>query len=178
MNLYNLIFRMVFLLYDNLNKMSTNGGGRVGRQYGDNLMQAILSRVEIPTWFFCFPLIFVRIHTNEFMQLLYKLCSTNSYTVWFLYQFVHFLYKLYSTNSYNEPRARSASREGGKARAHLLPRSGRTRLPRPLGYTRLPRPVRVRSLPRQLGYTRLSRPVRVRSWGTYVCRLLLGRNSK
>ena len=43
-----------------------------------------------------------------------------------------------------ELRARSASRKG-KARAHLLPQPGRTRLPRPLGYTRLPRPVRVRS---------------------------------
>ena len=31
-----------------------------------------------------FSLFFVRIHTNEFIQLLYKLCSTNSYTVWFL----------------------------------------------------------------------------------------------
>ena len=55
-----------------------------------------------------FSLIFVRIHTNEFIQLLYKSCSTNSYTVWFLYQFIHFLYELYSTNSYNEPRARAA----------------------------------------------------------------------
>ena len=47
-----------------------------------------------------FSLICVRIHTNEFIQQLYKLYSTNSYTVWFLYQFIHFLYKLYSTNSY------------------------------------------------------------------------------
>jgi hypothetical protein len=74
-----------------------------------------------------------------------------------------------------ELRARSASREG-EARAHLLPRPGRTQLPRPLGYTRLPRPVRVRSwggwvrngikvynlyyrLPQSLGYTRLPRPL-------------------
>ena len=45
------------------------------------------SWVEIPTRML--SLIFVRIHTNEFIQLLYKSCSTNSYTVWFLYQFVH-----------------------------------------------------------------------------------------
>jgi hypothetical protein len=52
-----------------------------------------------------FSLIFVRIqiHTNEFIQLLYKLCSMNSYTMWFLYQFIHFVYELYITNSYNEP---------------------------------------------------------------------------
>ena len=37
---------------------------------------------------------FVQIHTNEFIQLLYKLYSKNSYMVWFLYQFIHFLYKL------------------------------------------------------------------------------------
>ena len=58
------------------------------------------SRVEIPTWKQFFSLIFVRIHTHEFIQLLYKLYSTNSYTVWFLYQFIQFFYKLYSTNSY------------------------------------------------------------------------------
>ncbi len=37
-----------------------------------------------------------------------------------------------------KPWACSASREG-EARAHLLPRPGRTQLPWPLGYTRLPR---------------------------------------
>jgi hypothetical protein len=58
------------------------------------------SRVEIPTWDTIFLLILVGIHTNEFIQLLYKLYSTNSYTVWFLYQFIQFLYELYSTNSY------------------------------------------------------------------------------
>jgi len=82
----------------------------------------------------------------------------------------------------------------GEARAHLLPRPGRTWLPRPLGYNQLPQPVRVRSwggwvrnrikvynfyhrlprplgytrLPRPLGYTRLPRPVRVCSWGGWV----------
>ena len=65
-------------------------------------------RLKSQPGFFFFSLIFVQIHTNEFIQFLYKLFSTNSYTVWFLYQFVHFLYKLYSTNSFNEPRARSA----------------------------------------------------------------------
>jgi hypothetical protein len=55
-----------------------------------------------------FSLIFVQIHTNKFIQLVYKLYSTNSYTVWFLYQFIHFLYELYSMNSY-KPRARSAA---------------------------------------------------------------------
>jgi hypothetical protein len=84
-------------------------------------------------------------------------------------------------------RIHTTSRElaRGEARAYLLPRPGRTRLPRRLGYTRLPRPVRVRlwggwvrngikvynlyyRLPRPLGYTRLPRPVRVRSWGGWV----------
>ncbi len=37
------------------------------------------SQVEIPTWIQLFSLIFLQIHTNEFIQLLYKLCSTNSY---------------------------------------------------------------------------------------------------
>jgi hypothetical protein len=41
--------------------------------------------------------------------------------------------------------SKSAQAARGEARAHLLPRPGRTRLPRPLGYTQLPRPVRVRS---------------------------------
>jgi hypothetical protein len=54
-------------------------------------LQVILSGVEIPTRMqIFFSLIFVRIHTNEFIQLLYKSCNTNSYTVWFLYQFIHF----------------------------------------------------------------------------------------
>jgi hypothetical protein len=87
------------------------------------------SRVEIPTCFF--SLIFVQIHTNEFIQLLYKLFSANSYTVWFLYQFIHFLYKLYSTNSYNEPRGRSPSTPPAPTRPHpAAPTLGYTRLPR------------------------------------------------
>jgi hypothetical protein len=58
------------------------------------------SRVEITTWFlFFFPLIFVQIHRYGFIQLLYKLCTTNSFTVWCLYQFVHFLCD-FCTNSY------------------------------------------------------------------------------
>jgi len=147
--------------------------------------------VEIPTWLQLFSLIFVRIHINEFIQLIYKLYSTNSYMVWFLYQFIQLFYELYSTNSYKmlffflslrKPRGQSPSRKRaaqaarGEAWAHLLPRPGRTRLPRPLGYTRLPWPVRVRSwggwvrngikvydlyyqLPRPLGYTRLPWPL-------------------
>jgi hypothetical protein len=73
---------------------------------------------------------------------------TNSYKI------IRFLYKLYSTNSYKvsffvfsksvQTSRERASREGkaraarvqrkpqGKARAHLLPRPGRTRLPRPI----------------------------------------------
>jgi hypothetical protein len=122
--------------------------------------------------------VFVQIHTNEFIQLLYKLYSTNLYTVWFSYEFIQFLYELYY-DSYKvwffTFYSKSAQAARGKARAHLLPRPGRTRLPRPLGYTRLPRPVRVRSwgswvrngikvynlyyrLPRLLGYTRLPAP--------------------
>ena len=65
----------------------------------------ITSAILVPGWnpnlgYNFFSLILVRIHTNEFIQLLYKLYSTNSYTVWFLYQFIQFLYDLYSTNSY------------------------------------------------------------------------------
>ena len=108
----------------------TNGSGRVvdGRD-GDDC-KPYWSRVEIPTWFLFFSLIFVQIHTNEFIQLLYKLFSTNSCTVWFLYQFVHFLYKLYSTNLYNEPRGRSPSTPPAPTRPHpAAPTLGYTRLP-------------------------------------------------
>jgi hypothetical protein len=64
----------------------------------------IASAILVPGWnpnlgYNFFSLILVRIHSNEFIQLLYKLYSTNSYTVWFLYQFIPFSYKLYSTNS-------------------------------------------------------------------------------
>ncbi len=51
----------------------------------------------------------------------YELYTTNSYN--------EPLYTNCITNSYNEPRGRSPSREG-EARAHLLPRPGRTPLPR------------------------------------------------
>jgi len=159
------------------------------------IASAILVPVEIPIRIKFFSLIFVLIHTNEFIKLLYKLCSTNSYTVWFLYQFIQFVYELYSTYSYKVWCRECAGRAArGEARAHLLPRPGRTRLPQPLGYTWLPRPVRVCSwgcwvrngikvynlyyrlprplgytqLPRPLGYTRLPRPVRVHSWGDWV----------
>jgi len=47
-------------------------------------------RIRLKRCKFFFSLLFVRIHTNEFIQLLYKLYSTNSYMVWFLYQFIHF----------------------------------------------------------------------------------------
>ena len=43
---------------------------------------------------FVHGVVFVQIHTNKFLQLLYKLYSTNSYTVWFLYEFIQFLYQL------------------------------------------------------------------------------------
>jgi hypothetical protein len=117
------------------------------------------SRVEIPTWFLFFSLIFVQIHTNEFIQLLYKLFSTNSYTVWFLYQFVHFIIqiivRIHTTS--RERATRAARGEARAARAkpdhtscpapgcpdvRVHPAAltlGYTRLPRPLGYTRLPR---------------------------------------
>jgi hypothetical protein len=155
MNLYNLIFWMVILLYD-INKMSSNGDGGVVVCVALRRLQAIYwSRVEIPTRMqIFFSLIFVRIHTNEFIQLLYKSCSTNSYTVWFLYQFVHFFIRIV----YYEfiQRAASAQREPAKpehtscpdqsapgcpdVRVHpAAPTLGYTRLPRPLGCTRLPR---------------------------------------
>ena len=94
------------------------------------------SRVEIPTWMqIFFSLIFVRIHTNEVIQIIVRIrirCGfcTNSYN--FLYEYC--IVRIHTTSR----EWRSLSREG-KARAHLLPRPGRTRLPR---------------------------PVRVRSWGT------------
>jgi hypothetical protein len=110
-----------------INKMGTNGGGGVMDGVALRRLQAILSGVEIPTRMqIFFSLIFVRIHTNKFIQLLYKSCSTNSYTVWFLYQFIHFIQIVYYEFI---QRAASASCEG-EVRAHLLPRPGRTRLPR------------------------------------------------
>jgi hypothetical protein len=78
-----------------------------------------------------------------FLQLscmnLYIFYSMNSYYVWIhilfaviMYEFIYFLQCKIKAASTREPRARSASREG-EARAHLLPRPGRARLPRPLG---------------------------------------------
>ncbi len=100
----------------------------------------------------------IRIHTNmnsyyvwihimyEFIYFLQLSCmnsyifrSMNSYYVWIhilfaviMYEFIYFLQCKIKAASPREPRARSASREG-EARAHLLPRPGRARLPRPLG---------------------------------------------
>jgi len=105
------------------------------------IASAILVPVEIPIRIKFFSLIFVLIHTNEFIKLLYKLCSTNSYTVWFLYQFIQFVYELYSTYSYKVWCRECAGRAArGEARAHLLPRPGRTRLPR---YTNLYSTIRI-----------------------------------
>jgi len=166
-------------------------------RHSNNCKHDIGPRLKSQPGYNFFSPIFVRIHTNEFIQLLYKLYSTNSYTMWFLYQFIQYLDELYSTNStwcdflFFSMSVQAARDE---ARAHLLPRPGCTRLPRPLGYTQLPQPVRVRSwggwvrngikvynlyyrlprplgytrLPRPLGYTRLPRPVRVRSWWGWV----------
>jgi hypothetical protein len=137
-----------------INKMGTNGGGGMVDGVPLQRLQAILVLGWNPNPDAnLFSLIFVRIHTNEFIQLLYKSCSTNLYMVWFLYQFIHFLYELYSTNSYNEPRARAARAKPKHTscpdqaapgcpdvRVHpAAPTLGYTRLPRPLGYTRLPR---------------------------------------
>jgi hypothetical protein len=64
-----------------INKMDTNGGcGVVDGRDGDDC-KPYWSQVEIPTWFLFFLLIVVQIRTNEFIQLLYKLFSTNSYKV-------------------------------------------------------------------------------------------------
>ncbi len=96
------------------------GGGMVDDRDGDDC-KPYWSRVEIPTWMQFFSLICVRIHTNEFIQLLYKLYSTNSYTVWFLYQFIHFytncIIRIHTRFlifflRLRKPRACSASREG------------------------------------------------------------------
>ena len=81
--------------------MATDGrGGVVDGRPRRRLQARYWSRVEIPTWKQFFSLIFVQIHTNKFIQLLYKLYGANLYTVWFLCQFIQFLYELYSTNSY------------------------------------------------------------------------------
>ncbi len=65
-------------------------------------------------------------------------CSMNSYYVWIhilfaviMYEFIYFLQCKIKAASAREPRGRSASHEG-KAQAHLLPRPGCARLPRPL----------------------------------------------
>jgi hypothetical protein len=91
---------------------------------------------------------------------LYEFIQTNSYSC-----YTNCLVRIrtrcgFCTNSYSFYTncivwIHTTSRKRGEA--HLLPRPGRTRLPRPLGYTRLPRPVRVRLLPRPLGYTRMPR---------------------
>ena len=178
MNLYNLIFWMVFLLYNNINKMATNGGGRVGRQ---QRRQSIASHIDPglksqPGFFF--PLIFVRIHTNEFIQLLYKLCSTNSYTMWFLYQFVHFytncIVRIHTTSRERAARAvRAAKPEHtscpNQAAPGCLDLQGTPGCPDQLGCVRCPDRQGTPGCPDQLGCVR---------GGTYVCRLLLGRNSK
>jgi hypothetical protein len=118
MNLYNLIVRMVFLilmypiLVRDINKMATGGGGgAVNGRHSDDCKRDFGPRLKSPPGYKLFSLIivwcefihsvvFVRIHTNEFIQLLYKMYSTNSYTMWFLYQFMQFVNELYSTNSY------------------------------------------------------------------------------
>ncbi len=68
----------------------------------------------------------------HFLQYEFILCM-NSYTFCSYHVWIHIFFAVQNKiASAREPRARSASREG-KARAHLLPRPGRTRLPRPLG---------------------------------------------
>jgi hypothetical protein len=122
-------------------KRSVSSGGQGGDN--DDDMATIAShngpglKSNLVTFFL---LIFVRIHTNKFIQLLYKSCSKNSYTALFLYQFIHFLYELYSTNSYNEPQARAAR---VKPEHTSCPDQAAPGCPDP-------------------------RPVRVRSWGGWV----------
>ena len=102
---------------DFIYKMATDGGGgAVFSRDGDDC-KPYWSRVEIPTWMQFFSQSFVQIHTNKFIQLLYKLYSTNSYTVWFLYQFIHFytncIVQIHTSRERAaQPRASSASREG------------------------------------------------------------------
>ncbi len=124
-NLYNLSFRMVFffLILRYIKKWPLTGGAGWWMAERDDFKRGFWSRVEIPTrmQIFCL-LIFV-----------YKLISTNSYILWRLYQFVLF-YVIFYTNSYIFytnciVRIHTTSR-AGEARAHLLPRPGRTRLPR------------------------------------------------
>jgi hypothetical protein len=83
------------LIVGYINKMGTNrGGGEVDGRDGNDC-KPFWSQVEIPTRMqIFFSLIFVRIHTNEFIQMIYKLYRTNSYTVWFLYQFIHFFIRI------------------------------------------------------------------------------------
>jgi len=99
--LYNLVLRMVFLIVRYINEMATDGGrGVVDGRHSNDCKRDIGPRLKSQPGYNLFSLIFVQIHTNEFIQLLYKLYSTNSYTVWFLYQLIQCLYELYSTNSY------------------------------------------------------------------------------
>ena len=100
-----------------INKMATDGGDGVVDGRDGNDCKPYWSRVEIPTWMQFFSQSFVQIHTNKFIQLLYKLYSTNSYTVWFLYQFIHFytncIVQIHTSRERAaQPRASSASREG------------------------------------------------------------------
>ena len=102
MNLYNLVFRMVFLIVRYINKMATGGGGgAVDGRHSEDCKRDICPGLKSQLGYNFFSLIFVRINTNEFIQLLYKLYYELVHSVVFvLYQFIQFLYKLYSTNSY------------------------------------------------------------------------------
>ncbi len=110
------------------------------------------SWVEIPTRTqIFFSLIFVRIHTNEFIQLLYELYSTNSYKVWFLYQFIHFFilivqYEFIQRAARGEARAARAKPEHTTCPDQAAPGCPdvNTRLPRRQGTPGCPN-VRVHS---------------------------------
>jgi len=74
MNLYNLVFRMVFLIVRYINKMATDeGGGVVDGGHSDVCKREIGPGLISQPGIQFFPLILVRIHTNEFIQLAYKL---------------------------------------------------------------------------------------------------------
>ena len=70
---------------------------------------ATCSRVEIPTRMQIFFSL-INFCTNSYKRIhtiVIQLCSTNSYTVWILYQFIHFWYKLY-TNCITRPYCHAA----------------------------------------------------------------------
>ena len=134
-----LIFWILILRY--INKMGTNGGGGVADGVPLQRLQAIL----VPGWSPNLVFFFANFCTNSYIQIynsyvFYTNCIVQIYTYTnclvqihtirtFFIQIVLYQFIQQAARANPEPQARSASCEG-EARAHLLPRPGRTRLPR------------------------------------------------